>query len=207
MTRRPRRIIPATLTALLLIALGAYAAVVSIGNLLGEEPTRTLTPLVDRASASPWEDPGVLTAGAVLLVLGLVLLLCGVMPGRAQVLALDVDPGSTRDNPTNDSFTNDSSTNDKPTGARNAGMAAGSTAGITRGSIHRAAQDAADGVDRVDSSQVTVTGRRVDVHTHASVRDTTGLAEQVEVAVTDRLANIPLSTTPRITVRATPARS
>lgn len=202
MTRRPRRIIPATLAALLLIGLGAYVAVVSIGNLLGEEPTRTLTPLVERVSASPWNDPGVLTAGAALLVLGLVLLLCGLLPGRAQVLALDGDPGSTWN-----SSTTSSSTNDKSTGARTAGIAAGSTAGITRGSIRRAAQDAADGVDRVDSSQATIRGRRVDVHAHASVRDTAGLAEQVEVAVADRLGNIPLTTTPRITVRATPARS
>lgn len=191
MSRRPRRIIPATIVALLILALGAYAATASIGSLLGQDPTRSLTPLADRLSASPWNDPAVLSAGIVLLVIGVILLLCGVLPGRQVILALQSPDGPSSDRPSSIK-----STSDRP-----------SAAGVTRGSITHAVQDAAAGVDGVSSAHVRVKGRRVDVLSQAAARDTTGLAGRVETAVVERLAGIPLAKQPQVKVRVTAARS
>ncbi len=183
MNRRPRRVVPATLTALVVVALGVWLATAAIGSQLGTDPTRSLTPLGERLAASPWSDPGVLTVAVVLAVLGLVLLLAALLPGRHVVLALDGGAG-----------------------AGSPGGDGGTSAGITRRSIRRAVQDAAHDVDGVSSATAAVSGRRVDVRAQSSLRDATGLRERVEQAVGARLDGIPLSRRPRLQVRTTAAR-
>lgn len=180
MSRRPRRVIAATLTALVLLSVGALLATATIGQLAGNDPTGLLTPTGERLAASPWQDPGVAAAGVVLLLVGLVLVLAAVLPGRQVILAMDPD---------------------------DSGRSAGSSAGITRASLQRAVQEAALRVDGVASADASLKGHRVDVRTKSSLRDTSDLRGAVEQAVVARLAEIPLSRQPRVQVRISAPRS
>ena len=80
--RRPARVVPSVLVGLLgLTAAGllAWAAVLRFTQGSWPEPVATGAPAV---LETPVTDPRVLAAGIVLTVLGLVLLLCGLVPGR-----------------------------------------------------------------------------------------------------------------------------
>lgn len=88
MTRLPRRTTPATLTALVLLALGTGAAVVGIRSVADGTAAALPGPLTQLA-ATTWDAPLSYALGAGLLLLGVVLLAAGLVPGRAVVLALD----------------------------------------------------------------------------------------------------------------------
>ncbi len=175
MSRRPRRVVPATVAALALLVGGAFVATAAWRALLGQDPTPPLPALGRLAAATDWQDPLALVVGGALLLLGLIMLTCGLLPGTPVVLALDAAGGDSR-------------------------------AGITRSSVRRAVEDAAGGVDGVRSVRARVTRGRIAVHAKAGLRDTTGLSEQLQHAVTARLADIPLTHPARVTVRTTGSR-
>ncbi|PRY37902.1 DUF6286 domain-containing protein [Umezawaea tangerina] len=84
MIRRPRRSVPATLTAVVLLAVCAAVATWTVQQLIGR------TPFV--ALPNPhWNDLGVAIAGGGLAVLGLVLLLAAILPGKPMVVPLTED--------------------------------------------------------------------------------------------------------------------
>lgn len=62
-----------------------------------------------------------------------------------------------------------------------------SVAAMTRAGLRRYLADAASTVDGIASAKVKVRRRRVRVYAASSLRDTEGLAAQVETAVTERL--------------------
>ncbi|WP_380166353.1 DUF6286 domain-containing protein [Jannaschia sp. R86511] len=177
MSRRTRRVVPAVVAGLALLALGAWAATAALGHLLGQDPTGTAGPLARALAGAPWQDPVVVAAGAVLLLLGLLALLAALLPGRRVVLAL-----------------------------QGAG-ATGPRAGITRTGLRRAVAAAAEDVDGVDRADATVRDGRVEVRARSGLRDVGDLRARVEQAVTDRLAAIPLARRPRVQVRTTTTRS
>lgn len=84
---RPRRTIPATIAAIVLTLLGAYVAAEVISALVGR-PLRLLP--YDRVllwgATTPWQSPQVLIGSALVALLGLVLLLCGLLPGKPRLL-------------------------------------------------------------------------------------------------------------------------
>ncbi|WP_116102623.1 DUF6286 domain-containing protein [Amycolatopsis thermalba] len=91
MKRRPRRSLPAALVAVILLAAGALVAVTAVQMLLNEptwisydQAARTLHGLL-------WTDTPVLAAGIVAAALGVLLLLCAVVPGARTVLPLAAD--------------------------------------------------------------------------------------------------------------------
>lgn len=59
---------------------------------------------------------------------------------------------------------------------------------VTRGGLRRHLAGAAAGVDGIASAKVRVRGRRVRVYASSSLRDTEGLAAQVETSVTERIS-------------------
>jgi hypothetical protein len=88
MIRRPRRTVPATIVGLVLLAAAVVVAVSCIQVIVGGRPLVPFSALGALGRDTTWDAPGSLAAGAVLVLAGLVLLLCGLHPGRPQVLAL-----------------------------------------------------------------------------------------------------------------------
>ncbi|MFJ7213491.1 DUF6286 domain-containing protein [Amycolatopsis sp. NPDC098790] len=98
MKRRPRRSVPALLTALVLLAGCVLVTVVTVQLILGERPWISYDAVAATLHDLHWTDLLPAVAGGVLALLGLVLLLAAVLPGAATVLPLDglFDSGAAR---------------------------------------------------------------------------------------------------------------
>jgi hypothetical protein len=88
MIRRPRRTVPATIVGLVLLAAAVVVAISCIQVIAGSPPLVPFSALAELGRDTTWSDPRVLAAGAILSVVGLALLACGLLPGNPQVLAL-----------------------------------------------------------------------------------------------------------------------
>ena len=88
MIRRPRRTVPATLVGLVLLVAAVVVAISCIQLIVGSPPLIAFSTLAELGRDTTWNDPRVLAAGGILAFIGLVLLACGLLPGRPQVLAL-----------------------------------------------------------------------------------------------------------------------
>lgn len=89
MKRRPRRSTPATLTAVVLLAACALVAVVAVQLILGQTPWVSYRAVADALHGVRWTDLAPAVAGGAAALLGLVLLLAAILPGRPTVLPLD----------------------------------------------------------------------------------------------------------------------
>ncbi|WIX98381.1 DUF6286 domain-containing protein [Amycolatopsis mongoliensis] len=92
MKRRPRRSFPATLTALVLTAAGALAAIVAVQMIAGERAWLDYGAIARRLTTLRWADLPVVITGGVVAVLGLLLLAGAVLPGKPVVLPLRGEP-------------------------------------------------------------------------------------------------------------------
>jgi hypothetical protein len=86
--RRPRRTVPATIVGLMILVAAAVVAISCIQLIVGSPPLVAFSTLAELGRDTTWNDPRVLAAGGTLSSIGLVLLACGLLPGRPQVLAL-----------------------------------------------------------------------------------------------------------------------
>jgi uncharacterized membrane protein len=75
-----------------------------------------------------------------------------------------------------------------------------SVVAVTRGGLRRHLAGAANTVDGIASATVRVRGRRVRVYASSSLRDTEGLAAQVETAVNERVSALSPLRPPRVSV-------
>ncbi|MET8998658.1 DUF6286 domain-containing protein [Amycolatopsis sp. NPDC004169] len=94
MKRRPRRTTPAALTALVVTAAGVLTATVAVQLILGERPWLDYGATARRLHELRWADLPVVVTGGFVALLGLVLVLAAVLPGRLTVLPLRGDPDS-----------------------------------------------------------------------------------------------------------------
>ncbi|MET9019377.1 DUF6286 domain-containing protein [Actinopolymorpha sp. NPDC004070] len=168
---RPRRVVPATIVALVLAVVAALVAVEVIGGLFGSPPG--LLP-VDRLSSlgrqTHWNDSLTFTVCGLGVLLGLLLLFLALKPGRPRAVVLT------------------SSDPQVVMGIESAGM-----------SRHLAR--AAESVPGVSSAQVAVSARKVRVAASSSLRDTAGLDEQIRAAVTERVDELaPMAGRPHVRV-------
>lgn len=88
MTRRPRRTLPATLVALVVLAACVLVAVSSIQVLAGRRPLVPLAALARYGEHLHWNATAVIAVGAAAAGAGLVLLTAGLWPGKPTVLPL-----------------------------------------------------------------------------------------------------------------------
>ena len=88
MIRRPRRTVPATIVGLTLLVAAVVVAISCIQLIAGSPPLVAFSTLAELGRDMTWKDPRVLAAGGILSSIGLVVLACGLLPGRPQVLAL-----------------------------------------------------------------------------------------------------------------------
>ncbi|MET9232684.1 DUF6286 domain-containing protein [Lentzea sp. NPDC003310] len=89
MTRRSRRALPATLTALVLLVASVLVAVSAIQLALGETPLLSYDSLAGRLHGTTWSAAEVAATSGVVAAIGLVLFLVAVVPGRARTAPLD----------------------------------------------------------------------------------------------------------------------
>jgi hypothetical protein len=95
--RYSRRSLPSTLVALVLLAASAVVAVSAIQFLVGERPWVTYDSLTGPVHAASWSELPVVLTGGVAALIGLVLLLTALVPGKPAVLPLvAADSGAVR---------------------------------------------------------------------------------------------------------------
>ncbi|PXX60896.1 hypothetical protein DFR70_10987 [Nocardia tenerifensis] len=95
MIRRPRRVLPAIVVAVLLLAVCVAVAVSLIQRLVGAHEFLSYDTVASDLHGMTWHDMPVLVAGVATAVLGLVLLALALWPGRAAVLPLGDEDGLT----------------------------------------------------------------------------------------------------------------
>ncbi|WP_283137214.1 DUF6286 domain-containing protein [Rhizohabitans arisaemae] len=172
-TFRPKRMIPAVLTALALIAVGTLVAVNVISTMLGRP---TWTPpyhlFAGWAASTPWQAPAALLTGAILALIGLLLIALALVPGRPKLLPLrSTDPDL--------------------------------VVGVKRGVAGHALAVAATRVDGVRSAWVRLPRGRIEVSAHTDLRDPHGIPEQIHASVSRELERLaPAQDLPiKVTVR------
>jgi hypothetical protein len=86
--RRPRRVVPATIVAFLLLVACVLVAISCIQLLAGAQPLLPFAAMATFGQGLHFRDTAVLVAGGIAAALGIVLLLCAALPGRPTVLPL-----------------------------------------------------------------------------------------------------------------------
>ena len=178
MIRRPRRGIPATLTALVALVLCALIATIAIQLIGGRPPLLSYQTIADNLHRAQWRDLVVAITGGAVALVGLVLLLAAVIPGRAMVVPLGNDDTDDTD----------------------------LVAGVSRRSLALTLRSAAGAVDGVARVRLALRGRTVAVLAHADRTDDTGIADAVRAAVQRRIEQLSPATPPTVKVRVRPAR-
>ncbi|MBJ7607872.1 MAG: hypothetical protein JF887_00360 [Candidatus Dormibacteraeota bacterium] len=88
MIRHPRRTLPASLVALVLLAAAVLIAVSCIQLLTGQHQWLSFSAMTQYGSTLAWNQPATLAMAAAVAVLGLALLLAALTPGSPTVLPL-----------------------------------------------------------------------------------------------------------------------
>ncbi|NKY51908.1 DUF6286 domain-containing protein [Nocardia vermiculata] len=93
MNRRPRRIVPAVVVALVVLVVCVGVAVSLIQNLAHSKEFVSYDSIATRLHDTTWHSYWVLGAGIVAAVIGVVLFVAAVAPGRRVVVALTPEEG------------------------------------------------------------------------------------------------------------------
>jgi hypothetical protein len=169
--RRPSRTVPASLAAVVLLALGVLTAVATIARLItGGWSARVASP-AGAVATQTWGSSAVLVAAVLALVLGLVLLVAGLKPGAYRSSHLR-GPAAAQVDQTDYVITN--------------------------GAVARLAAAQADLVDGVDKVSASASGRSVRLRLTTSSEQTAEIRERVVRGVTERLATTGLDPVPRV---------
>jgi hypothetical protein len=101
MRRLPRRTIPAVITAVVLLSVCVLTAVSAIQLLAGRRPLISYAAIADLAHTTPWNSLAVASIACLVMLIGIILLLSAILPGRATVIPLqatetDMDTGASR---------------------------------------------------------------------------------------------------------------
>ena len=178
MKRRPRRTIPAAVTALALLSVCVLTAISAIQLLTGQRPLISYAAIAALAHTTHWDSVAVAAAAGLVMLIGLILLLAAILPGRPTVIPLQAtDAGAAID------------------------------AGASRRSLHSTLRAAANAVDGVTATTLTLRRKTVTaaVRTHRTTPE--GLAEAVRAAINHRLDQISPATRPGVRVRVIAPRS
>ena len=181
MIRRPRRSIPATVVALVILAVCVLVVVAVVQDLLGQRPFLSLSQLLEVSSSQTWSSAGTVAAAIVLAVLGLVLLFAALRPGKPTVLPLRplVDDHG----------------------------APGAVAGVRRPTLVKDLAAAAGSVPGVTSADVVARRRRVTATVQVAAADPASVPGEVRERLEQRLGEIGPAARPTVRVRARTARN
>ncbi len=93
MKRRPRRVVPAVLAGLALVAVCVLVAVSAIQMLSGTKELISYDRVAARLHAVSWGNGWVLGAGVATVLIGLLLLAPALLPGRSLLVPLESENG------------------------------------------------------------------------------------------------------------------
>ncbi|MGH3436303.1 MAG: DUF6286 domain-containing protein [Sciscionella sp.] len=172
MIRRPRRTLPASLLAMVILAVCVLVATSCIELLVRRRPLIPFATIATWAHQLHWNDTMVLVAGSVVAALGLLSLLCGVLPGKPTVLPLT-----------------------------EADSAFPTDAGVSRNGLRSALRVTLGDTDGVRRGRLRVRRRRISWMAHTERRDTDAVRVAAGNAVAARLSGVGLAITPRLRLR------
>jgi hypothetical protein len=177
MIRHPRRSIPATAVALVILAGCVLVAVSCIQQLTGHLSVVSWSRLAGYGHRLHWHDAQVLTVGGIAACLGVVLLACAVLPGTPTVFPLATDHDTTDP------------------------AAGGSVdAGVTRRSLQQALRHAAADADGVTAASVRANNRTVVLTVRSPRPNRTEVGDLVGQQLQRRLDLVALARRPRLRV-------
>lgn len=174
--RRPSRTVPATIVALVLLALGALTAIAAVSRLVqGTWPSQATSP-VSAVAAQTWGSTAVVVAAALAVLVGLVLLVAGLKPGGFGAAQLRGPEGE---------------------------LVEQTDYVLTNAAIARLAAAQADRVDGVDKVSASADGRRVRVRVTTTSEQTAQIRDRVVQRVSGTLAASGLDPAPRVSATVT----
>ena len=178
MRRLPRRTVPAAVTALVLLSVCVLTAISAIQLLAGQRPLISYAAIAGLAHTTHWDSLAVAAGAGLVMLAGLILLITAILPGRPTVIPL------------------------QPTGTDEV-----LDTGASRRSLRSTLRAAADAVDGVTATTLTLRRRTVTaaVRTHRTTPE--GLAEAVRAAISHRLDQVSPATRPAVRVRVIAPRS
>ena len=180
--RRPSRTVPAIVVGIVLLAASVALAWASIARLIdGTWSTLLLGPR-DWLVGLHWDDPSLWIIGIVAVVVGVVLLLCALIPGAFS--ALTVRNATARADA-------DAHEHEHTAAERETVM--------TRRAVAHLARAQCVKLDGVGTASATASNKRVHLKVNTSLRETDDLRTRVIEDVRDRLNTTGLDPLPRIT--------
>ena len=171
---RPSRAVPAVICSLCLLAAGVLLVWAAIFRIAEGQWPLFVTAVSDWLGSLSWNSAGSWTAGIVLAVIGALLLLTVLIPGRFHSLSLHLEPTP------------------EVTGTSQAVM--------PRRAAARLAAATCEHIDGVSSASATASDREVRVNAATALRNTADLEHWVADGVSSRLQASGLDPVPHITV-------
>lgn len=171
--RRPSRTVPAAIVAVVLVALGALAAVVAVGRLVNGTWPSQISAAARSVSALTWGSTAVLAVGAVVALVGLILLSAGIKLGAFNTATLHTSQPNQTVGDTD--FV------------------------ISTRSLARLAAARADQVDGVDKVSASASARRVHLQVTTTSEQAAVIRDQVREGVTETISGVGVQPMPRVT--------
>ncbi|MCB5275336.1 hypothetical protein BJG92_02884 [Arthrobacter sp. SO5] len=174
--RRPSRTVPASIVGILLLAAGVALVWLTVARLMDGTWSTLLQGPRDWLAVLAWNGPDVWGVGIAAVVVGLILLLCALIPGRFNALTVrDAD--------------------DAGVGVR----ANERETVMTSRAVAQVAKAQCARIDGVRSASATATDKRVHLSVKTSLRNTGDLSTRVTDGVRERLNAIGLDPVPHVT--------
>lgn len=174
---RTSRALPALIVGVVLLASGAALSWIAITRLVNGAWPAFLAGPRDWLIGLAWGSPAVWAAGAVMAIIGLVLLLAAVVPGPFNALPLQ-SPGA---------------------GPPAQSPAAEQEIVMSRRAVARLASSYCRHLDGVVSASATATARRVHLSVTTPLHETDELRTRITAGVRQRLTMVGLDPVPRVT--------
>lgn len=181
--RRPVRTVPALVVGVLLLAGAVGLAWLCIARIVNGSWSTLLQAPRNRLATLTWNDPWIWGIAAAAIAVGLILLLCALVPGGFKTLTIR---STSEDNASRDD------------GQVHSGAPERQSVMTRRGVAHLARAQCVQ-VDGVSTASVTATAKKVHLKVVTSLRETTDLHTLVTESVRNRLTAIGLDPVPEIT--------
>lgn len=176
--RRSSRALPATLAALVLLAAAVIAIWVSVAYLATGMWPAFLSGPNDLAASLTWNAPLIWVASGVALLLGVILLLASLLPGKHTAIRI----GGTEE--------------------VNEGL---SESVISRQGLARLTGALVDQTDGIKSSSIAATARVVKVNARSTLHDAGSLSSDLKTMLTQEFQSMGLTPVPRVRVTVRPS--
>lgn len=193
--RRPSRTVPALITGFLLLASAVFLAWLAITRLVDGTWSMILQGPRNWLTALSWDSPAMWGIAVAAIAIGLVLLLCALVPGAFSVLMI-------RNAARTDTDTDTADINDSESPAAPQDLVPGTYEReivMTRRAVAHLARAQCLQVDGVSTASTLADNKRVHLKVRTSLRETQGLRTRVIDTVRERLTTIGLDPMPRIT--------